>query len=92
MNKIALFMASIRVKLSSVRKKVISFCLTISLEDLSRDASLQRPVVRRLDNFILWINCSPVDKHSQNKLRYALDRDLSGTSRYPLFEQPGREV
>ena len=48
---------------------------------------VQAPVVRRLDNAIHRLNHYPVDKCSQNKPRYPLDRDLSGGQRYTPFKQ-----
>ena len=48
----------------------------------------QAPVVQTLDSAIHWINHYPVDKYLGNKLRYRLDRDLSGGWRYPAFEKP----
>ena len=49
------------------------------------------PVTETLDSAIYRINHSPADKYYGNQLRYKLDSDLSGGSRYPTFEQPGPE-
>ena len=55
----------------------------------SLSTKLLAPVVQRLDNVIWWINRYPLDKCSQNKPRYLLDRDLLGDSIITLLNNPG---
>ena len=50
-------------------------------------ASLQAPVVQKMDSTIHWINHYPEDKYQENQLRYPLDGDLSDGQRFLPFEQ-----
>jgi hypothetical protein len=59
-------------------KYAVLFALLQVSRARSRRLNLQGPVVQRVDNTIHRINRYPMDKCWQTKLRYPLDRDLSG--------------